>query len=143
MVAFEEAMNYNARAKKLANYVHSRCLEIHRGVMPLGDLEACVVFGNDDYSGNARTREMVRLLFDACHEAGVPVLGFATNDGADDSGCSWSLVLSTENADWAKARLHDAYFESRGLYAPRSLAVATADESHWRAPTILAPEKPR
>jgi hypothetical protein len=140
-------MNYNARAKKLANYVHSRRLEIHRGVMPLGDLEACVVFGNDDYSGNARTREMVRLLFDACHEAGVPVLGFATNDGnmegGGDGGCSWSLVLSTDNADWVKARLHDAYFESHGLYAPRSLALATADGGHWRAPTYLAPEKPR
>lgn len=142
-------MNFNARAKKLANYVHSRRLETHRGVMPLGDLEACVVFGNDDYSGDTRTREMVRLLFDACHEAGVPVLGFATNDGtldaADDGGCSWSLVLSTDNADWVKARLHDAYFESRGLYAPRSLAVAAADDGHWRvpAPTHLASEKPR
>jgi hypothetical protein len=132
-------MNFNARAKKLANYVHSRQLESHRGVMPLGDCDACVVFGNDDYTGNIHTREMVRLLFEACHEAGVTVLGFATNDaaidaGADDSGCSWSLVLATSNADWAKARLHDAYFESHGLYAPRSLAVAAADDGHWRAP---------
>ena len=141
-------MNYNARAKKLANYVHSRYLETHRGVMPLGNQEACVVFGNDDYAGNSQTREMVRLLFDACYEAGVPVLGFAVNDGAmgdgaDDGGCSWSLVLATDNPDWVKARLHDAFFESRGLYAPRSLAVAAADDGHWRAPTHLAPEKPR
>lgn len=147
-------MNFNARAKKLANYVHSRRLEIHRGVMPLAALDACVVFGNDNYSHNPRTHEMVRLLFEACHEAGVPVLGFATNDGsaddgASDAGCSWALVLATDNADWAKARLHDAFFESHGLYAPRSLALAAADDGHWRAPTniasstISAPEKPR
>lgn len=136
-------MNHNARAKKLANYVHAQKLEIHRGVMPLGDHEACVVFGNDDYIGNARTREMVRLLFEACHETGVQVLGFATNDGDDDGGWSWTLVLATNDADWAKARLHDAYFESHGLYAPRSLAVATADDGHWRASTHFASEKPR
>lgn len=146
-------MNYNARAKKLANYVHSRRLELHRGVMPLADgypegSEACVVFGNDDYAGNSHTREMVRLLFDACHEAGVPVFGFATNDGAahegfDDCGWSWALVLGTDKADWVKARLHDSFFESHGLYAPRSLALAAADDGHWRAPTMIAPEKPR
>ncbi|HVX14512.1 MAG TPA: hypothetical protein VHC22_25215 [Pirellulales bacterium] len=136
-------MNYNARAKKLANYVHSRRLENHRGVMPLGTAEACVVFGNDDYSGNSHTREMVRLLFDACYEAGVPVLGFATNDGDNDSGCCWSLVLATDNSDWVKARLHDAFFESHGLYAPRSLALATAEVGHWRTTSHLAPEKPR
>ncbi|HVA49319.1 MAG TPA: hypothetical protein VNH11_23340 [Pirellulales bacterium] len=136
-------MNYNARAKKLANYVHSRRLETHRGVMPLAALDACVVFGNDDYARNSRTHEMVRLLFDACYEAGVPVLGFATNDGMSDAGCSWALVLSTDNVDWVKARLHDAFFESHGLYAPRSLALAASDDGHWRAPTIIAPEKPR
>lgn len=131
-------MNFNARAKKLANYVHSRCLETHRGVMPLAALDACVAFGNDNYA-HPRTHEMVRLLFDACHEAGVPVLGFATNDGAEsDAGCSWALVLGTDNADWAKARLHDAFFESHGLYAPRSLALAAADDGHWRAPTSIA-----
>ena len=144
-------MNYNARAKKLANYVHSRRLATHRGVMPLAALDACVVFGNDNYSHNPHTHEMVRLLFDACHEAGVPVLGFATNDGdeANDAGCSWALVLGTDNADWAKARLHDAFFESHGLYAPRSLVLAAADDGHWRAPTNIASsttislEKPR
>lgn len=136
-------MNYNARAKKLANYVHSQKLDTHRGVMPLGDHEACVVFGNDDYTGDPRTREMVRLLFEACHETGVQVLGFATNDGDDDHGWSWTLVLATADADWAKARLHDAYFESHGLYAPRSLAVAAADDGHWRASPHLLSEKPR
>jgi hypothetical protein len=136
-------MNYNARAKKLANYVHSRMLATHRGVMPLADLEACVVFGNDDYAGNQHTRELVRLLFDSCHEAGVSVLGFATNDGHEDGGCSWALVLATENADWVKARLHDAFFESHGLYAPRSLALAAADGGHWRVPNTISLEKPR
>ena len=141
-------MNYNAQAKKIANYVHSRRLDSHRGVTPLSNLEACIVFGNDDYAGSTHTRELVRLLFDACYEAGVAVLGFATNDGdthdgGDDSGCSWSLVLATDNADWVKARLHDAFFESHGLYAPRSLATATTDDSHWRGPNLLAPERPR
>lgn len=142
-------MNYNARAKKLANYVHSRQLEIHRGVMPLSGAlpseveEAAVVFGNDDYAGNLQTREMVRLLFDACYEAAVPVVGFATNDGLDDYGCSWALVLATGNTDWVKARLHDAFFESHGLYAPRSLVLAAAEDGHWRVPNHLAQEKPR
>jgi hypothetical protein len=136
-------MNYNARAKKLANYVHSRRLETHRGVMPLAALDACVVFGNDNYAHDSYTHEMVRLLFDACYEAGVPVLGFATNDGFSDAGRSWALVLGTENVDWAKARLHDAFFESHGLYAPRSLALAAADDGHWRAPNTIAQEKAR
>ena len=136
-------MNFNARAKKLANYVHSRKVETHRGVMPLADLEACIVFGNDDYAGSAHTRELVRLLFDACHEADVPVLGFATNDGHDDGGCSWTLVLGTENAEWAKARLHDAFFESHGLYAARSLALAAADDGACRVPNPISMEKPR
>lgn len=140
-------MNYNARAKKIANYVQSRGLETHRGVMPLAELGALVVFGNDDYFGNPQTRELVRLVFEAGHDAGIDVLGFATNDArdwADDAGISWAVVLKTDNLDWAKARLHDAFFESHGLYAPRSLAQAAASgDGNWRYSGHLSQEKPR
>jgi hypothetical protein len=124
-------MNYNARAKRIANFVHSRRLESHRGVMPLPEPGVGAVFGNDDYSGDRQTRELVRRLFEVTHDAGYEVLGFATNDGAtsdgaDDAGRSWAVVLSTDELDWLKARLHDAFFESRGLYTRHASALGAA-----------------
>ncbi|HUY34121.1 MAG TPA: hypothetical protein VMV69_15340 [Pirellulales bacterium] len=137
-------MNYNARAKRIANYIHSRRLESHRGVMPLPEPGVSALFGNDDYSGDGRTRELVRRLFEVAHDAGYEVLGFATNDGADDAGCSWAVVLSTDQLDWLKARLHDAFFESHGLYAPRgsALGAAAGNDSYAHSETF-SQEKPR
>ncbi|HEV3023184.1 MAG TPA: hypothetical protein VGX76_11985 [Pirellulales bacterium] len=124
-------MNYNARAKRIANFVHSRRLDSHRGVMPLPEPGVSAVFGNDDYSGDRQTRELVRRMFEVAHDAGYEVLGFATNDGAandrsDDAGRSWAVVFSTDELDWLKARLHDAFFESRGLYAPHATTLGAA-----------------
>jgi len=137
-------MNYNARAKRISNYIQSRRLETHRGVMALPEPGVSALFGNDDYSGDAQTRELVRRLFEVAHEAGYEVLGFATNDGPTDAGCSWAVVLSTDQLDWLKARLHDAFFESHGLYAPRgaALGVAAGGDSYSQTGTF-AKEKPR
>jgi len=141
-------MNYNARAKRIANYIQSRRLETHRGVMPLPEQGVSALFGNDDYSGDGQTRELVRRLFEVAHEAGYEVLGFATNDGANDgstdAGCSWAVVLSTDQLDWLKARLHDAFFESHGLYAPRGAALgAVAAGDGYSQSATFSQEKPR
>jgi len=141
-------MNYNARAKRIANYIQSRQLETHRGVMPLPEPGVSALFGNDDYSGDGQTRELVRRLFEVAHEAGYEVLGFATNDGANDgstdAGCSWAVVLSTDQLDWLKARLHDAFFESHGLYAPRGAALgAAAAGDGYSHSASYSQEKPR
>lgn len=134
-------MNYNARAKRIANYVYSRSLETHRGAMALREAGVSVVFGNDDYTGDPQTRELVRLLFEATHDAGVEVLGFATSDGPVGSGYAWAMVLATDQLDWVKARLHDAFFDAHGLYAPRATAGSVAAGDGWFDSSI-SQEKP-
>jgi hypothetical protein len=142
-------MNYNARAKRIANYIQSRRLETHRGVMPLPEPGVSALFGNDNYSGDGQTRELVRRLFEVAHEAGYEVLGFATNDGVTndgptEAGCSWAVVLSTDQIDWLKARLHDAFFESHGLYAPRGAALgAKAGGDSYSQSGTFSQEMPR
>jgi hypothetical protein len=133
-------MNCNALAKRIANHIHLRRFEVHRGVTPVLASGVSVAFGNDDYAGDPRTRELVRLIFDAAYEAGVEVLGFATNDGRFDTGCSWAIVLNTEDMDWIKARLHDAFFESHSLYVTKSAVTGAAEpephaddpRAHWQ-----------
>ena len=107
-------MNFDAEAKRIANYVRSQHAEQHRGVIPLKDPGISVVFGNDNYADDMRTREQVRLLFQDAYETHVDILGFA---GADDRGAAWSMVVRSDDLDWLKARLHDAFFQSHGLYS--------------------------
>jgi hypothetical protein len=106
-------VNYDAEAKRIANYVRTQHAEQHRGVIPLKDPGISVLFGNDDYADDMRTREQVRLLFQDAYETHVDILGFAVDD---EKGAAWSLVVKCDDLDWLKARLHDAFFQSHGLY---------------------------
>jgi len=116
-------VNYDAEAKRIANYVHTQHTEEHRGVIPLKEPGISVVFGNDDYARDMRTREQVRLLFQDAYETHVDILGFAVDD---DAGVAWSMVVRCDDLDWLKARLHDAFFQSHGLYRATSVGQATA-----------------
>lgn len=107
-------MNFDAEAKRIANYVHAQHAEQHRGVIPLKDPGISVLFGNDNYADDMRTREQVRLLFQDAYETHVDILGFAVDD---DAGTAWSMVVRSDDLDWLKARLHDAFFQSHGLYS--------------------------
>ncbi|MCE9546022.1 MAG: hypothetical protein K8T25_10950 [Planctomycetia bacterium] len=107
-------MNYDAEAKRIANYVRGQRVEQHRGVIPLEKPGVSVVFGNDDYAKDMRTREQVRLLFQDAYETRVDILGFAVDD---EDGAAWSVVVRCDDLDWLKARLHDAFFQSHGLYS--------------------------
>jgi hypothetical protein len=117
-------VNYDAEAKRIANYVHSQKSELHRGVIPLKDPSISVVFGNDNYASDMRTREQVRLLFQDAYETHVDILGFAVDD---DAGTAWSIVVRCDDLDWLKARLHDAFFQSHGLYRSAATSAALAD----------------
>lgn len=107
-------MNFDAEAKRIANFVVARRQREHRGVVPLRDAGTAALFGNDNYVQDERTREQVRLLFEAACEAGIQILGFATDDVEHTA---WALVVRSDDLDWLKARLHDAFFQSYHIYS--------------------------
>jgi hypothetical protein len=80
----------------------------------LRDAGTATVFGNDGYAHDGRTRELVRLLFEAACETGIEILGFATDDVEHTA---WALVVRSDDLDWLKARLHDAFFQSYQIYS--------------------------
>lgn len=108
-------MNYDAEAKRIANLIHLRGAEVHRGATPSVEPGVSVAFGNDNYAGDPRTRELVRRLFQVAYENNIEVVGFATNDAQPDAGCCWVMLVRTDDLDWVKARLHDAFIESHQL----------------------------
>ena len=113
-------MNYDAEAKRIANFVVVRQQCEHRGVVPLREAGTAAVFGNDGYAFEPGAREQVRLMFETACEAGIDILGFATDDV---DRAAWALIVATDDVDWLKARLHDAFFQSRGIYRYQSSAV--------------------
>jgi hypothetical protein len=83
-------MNWDAEAAAVANYVGDNMFEAHRGAMSWRQVGIAVVFGNDCYADDDRTKEEVFLLREALSQVGAKVLGF----GVDTSeGYSWAMIV--------------------------------------------------
>jgi hypothetical protein len=108
-------MNPCVVAKRIANSLRTQGLEALRGITLLSDAGAAVVFGNDDYANDCRTREQVRLILDHALLDGVEVLGFETDD---EGHSAWAMVLRCTDLDWLRLRLREASYQSHCRDAP-------------------------
>jgi hypothetical protein len=70
--------------------------EIDRGALPWDSPGVCVVFGNDGYSRQGRTRTEVLSLWRMLEQHRVEVLGF----GISDTGDTWAMLVRHEDYRW-------------------------------------------
>ena len=102
-------MNPCVAAKRIANSLHSQHLGALRGVTLVSDAGVAVVFGNDDYARDPKTREEVRLILDRAAEKGIEVLGFETDDAGHSA---WAMALRCTNLEWLRAIVREASYQS-------------------------------
>ncbi len=89
-------------ASQAAAYYHEFRHAEHRGVEDFG--YRCVVFGNDGFTNDTRTREEVRLVREAVAGMGLAEEAF----GTDPSGYSWAMVVRGVQRDSSAGALHAA-----------------------------------
>lgn len=102
--------DWDAEAKRAANHFRENHHEAHRGAMPWQTLGVCVVFGNDSYRTDERTRFEVELVRQVLTREGIKELGFGLSD--EDSG-SWAMMVQTDDHRMLVDLVWDAWLQSR------------------------------
>jgi hypothetical protein len=88
----DEANNYADEAAKAAADFVGRCLfDQHRGVLDCGD--KVVLFGNDAYDSDPRSRKEVELVRSGLEAMGLQAHGFGTGYPDEDGNGSWAVVV--------------------------------------------------
>ena len=88
----EEAKSYADEAAKAAAEFVGHCLfHRHRGVLDCGD--KVVLFGNDGYDSDARSRKEVELVRSGLEAMGLKTHGFGTGYPDEDGNGSWAVVV--------------------------------------------------
>lgn len=110
-------------ADAVANYVHEQMFKPHRGVIqvadPRGGQPLFVLFGNDGYLEDDRTKQYADHLF-----AQYRRHGYGVEFGTGGEGCTWVVVIRSDHNVAGELRLeafehdlYDAYRHARRLQA--------------------------
>ena len=114
MLTLDDYIYLSHQATIAADAVAEQHFDVHRGAMTtelhFGE-PAIVLFGNDSYARDERTRRQVELVRDALVRYGIRILGFGVDT---EESYSWAILVDSEDEDlgdlvWA------AWAEARGL----------------------------
>ena len=97
--------DWNADARANANRAQRDASHIPRGVIPVPEVNVCVVFGNDDYAHDDRARLEVTIFRQHLHDADIVELGF----GQSDDGRSWAMIVHATDEPTLTAVLFDSW----------------------------------
>jgi hypothetical protein len=122
--------DWSKEAIHAANYLHEEHFEVHGGAV-LWQPGVVVVFGNDGYSQDERTREEVELVREKLRAAKLREIGF----GADtvEGGYTWAPLVEVDGAEYQtepgqkfhRVMLTDSFFDL--VWDARSVAYPTND----------------
>ncbi len=92
----EEPMSYADEAAKAAAEFVGHCLfHRHRGVLDCND--KAVLFGNDGYDLDPRSRKEVELVRSGLKAMGLEAHGFGTGYSTDGGKGSWAIVVENDD----------------------------------------------
>ena len=83
-------MNWNEEARREANRAYEEMFSAHRGAFPSRVVGHTVIFGNDAYTSDGRTRAEVAKLRDYLGAKGIQEVGFGTGDV---EGYTWAMIV--------------------------------------------------
>jgi len=92
--ALLEWLPRSSYATRQANHASEKLMHFHRGTMMRRG--RCIVFGNDSFEGDLRSRLEVVKLLGTVEKLGLEVEGF----GAEEGGYSWALVVKVSPDEW-------------------------------------------
>jgi hypothetical protein len=105
-------IDWDAEAVATANCVRKHMFDAHRGAMlgrqigTLGrQLGIGAIFGNDNFSQDARSRNEVDTVRSKLAEMGVKILGFGVSDpiyDEDAPGLNWAILVSIRGKTWTE-----------------------------------------
>ncbi len=108
--------DWNAEAKRAASYFADNHFRAHRGAAPWQTLGVCVIFGNDDYAGDDRTKAEVAHVRAALKTTGTTELGFGVDD--DKEGYTWAMIVQTEKCEDLVNLVWEGWREANGGEPP-------------------------
>jgi hypothetical protein len=85
--------DWSKEAIQAANYLHQEHFEAHRGAV-LWEPGVVVIFGNDGYLQDERTRKEVEVVREKLRATNIKEIGFGT-DTAED-GYTWALLVEVD-----------------------------------------------
>jgi hypothetical protein len=88
-------IDWDAEAVAMAVYVGDHLFSAHRGAMPWRQVGISVVFGNDGYRYDLRTKEEVETVRGVFKARGIKVLGFGVEP---EEGYSWAMLVDSDDA---------------------------------------------
>jgi hypothetical protein len=83
----------DAEARRAANHFSENHFEAHRGAMPWETLGVSVVFGNDGFATDSKTKREVELVRAALSYLGIAELGLGVSD---EDASTWALLAQTD-----------------------------------------------
>jgi hypothetical protein len=83
-------IDWDAEAVAMANHVCERMFNVHRGAIPWRQLGIAVLFGNDGYTEDDRSKREVSHLRGKMVDIESKVLGFGVNS---EDGYSWAMLV--------------------------------------------------
>jgi hypothetical protein len=94
------------KARAAAEFVGHCLFHRHRGAFDCGD--KVVLFGNDGYDVDARSRKEVELVRSGLEAMGVEAAGFGTGFSEDGGNWSWAIVVENYGRKPISIRALDA-----------------------------------
>jgi hypothetical protein len=88
------AIDWDEEAVAMARHVGTHMFSAHRGAMAWRQTGISVVFGNDDYADDPRSKDEVTRVKDWLNELNIKVLGFGIDP---DDGYSWAMLVETSD----------------------------------------------
>jgi hypothetical protein len=110
-----------------ANYLHEEHFESHRGAV-LWEPGVVVIFGNDGYSQDERTRKEVELVREKLRAAKIKEIGFGTDTA--EGGYTWALLVEVDD---------DKYQTEAGQKLHRVMLTNSFFDLVWDAWSVAYP----
>jgi hypothetical protein len=109
-------MDWNAEAKRVADYIQQQMPEAIRGAVTFGAADCAVLFGNESsLQNNGESSPLLQYL-----RANIPAsyseAGFSTPDAG--SGGTWAIILRAHMGAANIQTLHRLVWESFGVLFP-------------------------
>ncbi|TWT55472.1 hypothetical protein KOR42_28580 [Thalassoglobus neptunius] len=101
----------DATSEMMALLVNEENFSAHRGAEEIDDgpddSYECIVFGNDGFQEDVRSRKEVARLMMRLDQLGIPILGF----GVEPEGYSWAMRVECDDEELLDLIVWDIWFD--------------------------------